>query len=554
MVITMSTDNKFDFSFKDQITKMRIKNAFSSTILILLLAGTTQFIFNSNAIAAPGDLYASDIATNSIVAYALDGTTTTFATGLNSPQGVAFDRSGNLYVADAGSNSIIKFTKGGVRTTFTSDVVNPIGLVIDGQDLLVAENGGDIVSAFPLAGGPKRISISGITGPIGLDHFFDGTDDFRYVANGASVFRVAPDGTQTDLDPGDLISAATRDVKVGSMGIVFVSTDAGEIFKIRPGGTPRIFATGLADPWGLAFRPKRYSNDVDGVGNLFVADTGAGQIFQYTFDAGRIPFGPPGGSPNFLAFETIFPLKADFNGDGKSDILWQNNSTGERKVWLMDGTRLLSSVTFATLGTLWNIVGSEDFNADLNSDILWQNNSTGERIIWLMNGTSIMNSVSLGIVGTTWNIVGAGDFNADGKPDILWQNSSTGERKIWLMDGTRLSSSVSLGIVGTSWSIVGSGDFNDNGMTDILWQNNLTGERKIWLMDGTRLSSSVSLGIVGTSWNIAGASDYNGDGMADILWQNSLTGERKIWLMDGTRVSSSLSLGIVATVWDIRNF
>jgi len=27
----------------------------------------------------------------------------------------------------------------------------------------------------------------------------------------------------------------------------------------------------------------------------------------------------------------------DFDGDGKSDILWQNNS-GQAAVWLMDGT------------------------------------------------------------------------------------------------------------------------------------------------------------------------------------------------------------------------
>jgi hypothetical protein len=428
-----------------RIKKMRIKSALSFNILILLLAGTTEFIFNSNALALPGDLYASDLATNSIVVYAVDGTKTTFATGLNSPQGLAFDHSGNLYVADAGTNSIYKFTRGGVRTTFASGLLNPIGLVIDGTDLLVAEHDGNVVSSFVLATGARRISIPSITGPLGLD--FDGIN--RYVANGPSVFKVAPDGTMTDIDPGD----GSRDVKLGSTGVVFVSTDSGEITRIRPGGVPRTFATGLTDPWGLAFRPKRYSNDQDGVGNLFVADTGAGQIFQYTQDGSRTPFGPTEGSPNFLAFETIFPSKADFNGDGKSDILWQNNSTGARVIWFMNGTSLISTVNFATLGTSWNIVGSEDFNGDLNSDILWQNSVTGQRVIWLMNGTSLINSVILGVVGTSWNIVGSGDFNADGRPDILWQNSLTGERVIWLMNGTSLSSTVSLGIVATAWDI-----------------------------------------------------------------------------------------------------
>ena len=140
---------------------MRIKNALSSNILILLLAGATEFIFNSNALATPGDLYASDLATNSIVVYAHDGTKRTFATGLNSPQGLAFDFSGNLYVADAGSGNVYKFTRGGGRTTFASGLMNPIGLVIDGPDLLVAENSGNVVSSFPLTGGPKNDFYSG---------------------------------------------------------------------------------------------------------------------------------------------------------------------------------------------------------------------------------------------------------------------------------------------------------------------------------------------------------------------------------------------------------
>ena len=300
---------------------MRIKNALSSNILILLLAGATEFIFNSNALATPGDLYASDLATNSIVVYAHDGTKRTFATGLNSPQGLAFDFAGNLYVADAGSGNVYKFTRGGGRTTFASGLMNPIGLAIDGPDLLVAENGGNVVSSFPLTGGPKTVSIPGVTGPLGIG--FDGIN--RYVANTASVFKVAPDGTMTDIDPGD----GSRNVTVDRMGNVLVTTDSGGVTKINPNGGIMPFASGLIDPHGLAFRPKRYSQDMDGVGNLLVADTGAGQIYDYTIDGNRTLFGTAGGSPNFLAFETIFPAKADFNGDGKSDILWQNNSNGD---------------------------------------------------------------------------------------------------------------------------------------------------------------------------------------------------------------------------------
>src|SRR4030095_8262196 len=145
---------------------MRIKNALSFNIPILLLAGATEFIFNLKAVAASGDLYASDLASNSIVGYAHDATPTTLPSGLNRPQGLAFDPSGNLYVADAGTGNVYKFTRGGGQTTFASGLSNPIGLAIDGLNLLVAENSGDVVSSFPLTGGPRTISIPGVPGPL----------------------------------------------------------------------------------------------------------------------------------------------------------------------------------------------------------------------------------------------------------------------------------------------------------------------------------------------------------------------------------------------------
>ena len=473
---------------------MRIKNALSSNILILLLAGATEFIFNSNALATPGDLYASDLATNSIVVYAHDGTKRTFATGLNSPQGLAFDFTGNLYVADAGSGNVYKFTRSGGRTTFASGLMNPIGLVIVAPNLLVAENSGGVVSSLPLDGGPKNVSIPGVTGPLGIG--FDGIN--RYVANTASVFKVEQDGTMTDIDPGD----GSRNVTLDGLGNVLVTTDSGGITKINRNGGIIPFASGLIDPWGLAYRPKRYNQDMDGVGNLLVADTGAGQLYEYTIDGNRTLFGTAGGSPNFLAFERIFPAKADFNGDGKSDILWQNNTNGARVILFMDGTSPNGVAILPTEPISWNIVGSDDFNGDLNSDILWQNSVTGQCVIWFMDGASLSSAVYLGTVPTSWNIAGSGDFNADGKPDILWENSSTGQHVILFMNGTSPIGAAVLATEPISWKIVGSGDFSGDGQPDILWQNSVTGQRVIWLMNGTSYSSFVDLGIVPTAWDI----------------------------------------------------
>ena len=66
-------------------------------------------------------------------------------------------------------------------------------------------------------------------------------------------------------------------------------------------------------------------------------------------------------------------------------------------MWLMNGTVHVSSVSLGNVDKQWKIVGSDDFNGDGKTDILWQH-SSGARSIWLMNGTVHTSSVSLGNV------------------------------------------------------------------------------------------------------------------------------------------------------------
>jgi len=242
---------------------------------------------------------------------------------------------------------------------------------------------------------------------------------------------------------------------------------------------------------------------------------------------------------------------ADFNGDGQSDLIWQNTVTGERLVWLMTGTSFLSGVSLGAVSTDWSIAGNGDFNGDGHPDLVWQNDVTGERLIWLLDGAVFQGAVSLGAIPTAWTIAGTGDFNGDGQADLIWQNNSTGERIIWLMSGPAYLGSVYLGVVPTNWTLAGSGDFNGDGSSDLLWQNTATGERVIWLMTGPAFASSVDLGAVPIEWTIATVGDFNGDGQTDIVWQNSVTGERVIWLMTGTNFLSSVSLGAIPVEWSV---
>ncbi len=105
------------------------------------------------------------------------------------------------------------------------------------------------------------------------------------------------------------------------------------------------------------------------------------------------------------------------------------------------------------------------------TDIVWENTVSGQRYIWLMNGTSYAAGADLGTLPPEWRIAGTGDFNGDGQTDILWENTLTGDRGIWLMNGWTVIGWSELGIMPPEWHIAGTGDFNGDGQTEILWEN-----------------------------------------------------------------------------------
>lgn len=292
-----------------------------------------------------------------------------------------------------------------------------------------------------------------------------------------------------------------------------------QLFPTKTGGYP----LGLVSSLGEDARGEVYLTDLGGSVFKIVASTGSG-------------------------------VKGDFNGDRFTDLIWQNNTTGGRGIWLMRRTSILSMLVFTSASMEWSIMGTGDFNSDNQPDLLWQNNDTGARVIWIMNGTTRTGTFNLPTVSIQWDMGGSADFNNDGQDDILWQNKVTGARVIWLMSGHTLRSVANLGTVATPWSMVGSGDFDGDGQPDILFENRTSGQRVIWIVKNTRYVATRNLPNPGPDWNLAGAADFNGDSKTDILLQNRRTGIRAVWLMDGSTFVRGVFLPRVSTEWSIRDF
>ncbi|WP_287128078.1 S8 family serine peptidase [Candidatus Cyanaurora vandensis] len=238
---------------------------------------------------------------------------------------------------------------------------------------------------------------------------------------------------------------------------------------------------------------------------------------------------------------------ADFNADGKTDLLWRNYTTGASEVWFMDGYTFQSSTPLPPVSDLtWQLVGAADLTNDGQPDLVWRNFVTGENAIWQLDGTNFVTSFLLGaITDLNWQLAGTGDLTNDGKTDLIWRNYQTGDVGVWQMDGYTYVNAFAISTLNDpNWVLAGSGDLTGDGKPDLLWRNYVTGENGVWQMDGYTYVNAFAIGTVADlDWQLVGAGELTGDGATDLLWRNRTTGENGVWQMNGYTFVNSFPIG-----------
>ena len=320
------------------------------------------------------------------------------------------------------------------------------------------------------------------------------------------------------------------------------------LVKLAPGSGRLMYVSGIGDQ---AFC-RATSIAVDPLGCAYIAGIVYSQNFPVTPGAFQTQ-GVPGNVPpgDIAPIEDVFISKIptysgpDINGDQFSDLIFQSASSGQLKAWLMRGDGRVGTTGFvpSSPGANWILAASADMNGDGYTDLLFQNTVTGDLAYWLMIGTTAfrIDNITPKNAGTNWRVAGMADFNRDGYPDILFQNTVTGAITVWYMHGGMrvYGAGLAAGYTGKDLKVVAVGDLNNDGQADVVLQDTVTGQVQVlWMYRGTVTSSALlSPAYPGAGWNVVGLADINADGRTELLFQNATSGDLAYWALIGNVVT-----------------
>jgi hypothetical protein len=293
-------------------------------------------------------------------------------------------------------------------------------------------------------------------------------------------------------------------------------------------------APAKSDPLGNHIR---FVNDFDGNGTDDILWQTAGGATHISFmDGARVSRCAPLGT-----FTDTLMGTGDFNGDGKPDTVWRNMSTGAVRIGLMNGRAITAFVNVSTSPIALNVkleaVG--DFDGNGRADILWRNQSTGRSVMSYHAADGTVSSWLLvsNFIALNTSALKVGDINGDDRDDIVWRNNVTGNVVISLMNGPPTSwVSITSTPIALNVKLEAIGDFDGNGQADLLWRNITTGNSLMSYhnTNGTVASWPVVSSYINPSTTSAqGVGDFDADGADDILWRNLSTGNTVASLMDG---------------------
>jgi hypothetical protein len=309
----------------------------------------------------------------------------------------------------------------------------------------------------------------------------------------------------------------------------------GAAFKLTVNGTG--FVSGSMVKWNGSARATSFVSESQLTATVLASDIASFNTASVTV----VNPAPGGGTSNVAFFETTRPTSAvagsitsalatgtgpssvataDFNGDGKLDVVLTNGGSNNISIFLGNGDGTFQAAVNYPAGTNPDSVAVGDFNGDGKLDLAVANGGSNNVSVFLGKGDGTFQAAVNYAVGTGPAALAVGDFDGDGELDLAVANSGSQNVSVLLGNGDgTFQTAVDYG-AGSSPSSVGVGDFNGDGKLDLAVANGGSNNVSVLLGNGNGTFKAAVDYPTGSNSSSVAVGDFNGDGKLDLAVAN----------------------------------
>jgi hypothetical protein len=250
-----------------------------------------------------------------------------------------------------------------------------------------------------------------------------------------------------------------------------------------------------------------------------------GQSLSYMVMSGSTNYGfapqayPAAGTP---------VASGDFDADGRVDVVVQRSQG--RVVLLQRGSDSFTELPLPTPAAGWVVRGAGDVDGDGRHDLLLDNEEMAATAFWIIDGGRVLRYSSAFARPSGYAVAARGDLNRDGRLDLVWARTSDRSLLLWQGDGSGFAA-LPIGNYAPGWSVAGAGDIDGDERSDLVLTG--AGSAAYWIMQGNN-AVRYSPGFLAPQGSRLGAlGDYDGNARLDLVWDNLTSGTVDMWMGDG---------------------